>query len=72
MRDRPELLQQHCVHCGARWAGMDRAHCRACCHTFDDAALFDTHRPAGTCLAGRDLDLVQTKNGIWVRLLESV
>nr|WP_232873976.1 hypothetical protein [Pseudonocardia kujensis] len=50
---------------------MDRAHCRCCCQTFDDAALFDAHRATGSCVAGSELDLVQTKNGIWLRLLEA-
>ena len=70
MRDRPETATLRCRACGSTWVGMDRAHCRCCCQTFDDAALFDAHRATGSCIAGSELDLVQTKNGIWLRLLE--
>jgi hypothetical protein len=62
--------------CGREWVGRDRAHCCAragflgCGHVFDDAALFDTHRETSDCADPRRLDLVQTKNGIWLRALD--
>jgi hypothetical protein len=64
-----ELLRMSC--CGLSWVGPDRAHCcrrsRGCGAVFDDAGLFDAHRRRGACLDPRELDLVQTKNGIWLR-----
>ena len=43
MRDRPDLLTHSCGRCGARWSGLDRAHCTACpAHrTFDDVELYE-------------------------------
>lgn len=40
--------------CGTDWVGIDRAHCcrrtGGCGHVFDDAQLWDAHRPArGLC-----------------------
>jgi hypothetical protein len=56
------------------WVGPDRAHCcrrtRGCGQVFDDAALYDIHRRAGTCLDPRTLGLVQTRNGIWLRAID--
>lgn len=37
---------------------------------FDDAGLWDAHRKAGACLDPRALNLVQTRNGIWLRALD--
>lgn len=40
--------------CGARWTGLNAAHCASCHHTFSAPGLFDAHRSAigshGTCL----------------------
>jgi hypothetical protein len=59
------------VCCGRDWVGADRAHCcrrfSGCGAVFDDAELWDHHRPTGTCLAPSALGLTQTKNGIWRR-----
>jgi hypothetical protein len=69
-----ELVRAAC--CGKEWAGADRAHCCArasylgCGEVFDDSELFDAHRLAGECADPRRLDLVQTKNGIWLRALD--
>lgn len=67
-----ELIRLTC--CGATWVGADRAHCcrrfGGCGRVFDDAALWDAHRDNGTCLDPRTLDLVQTRNGIWLRPLD--
>ncbi|WP_254850157.1 MULTISPECIES: hypothetical protein [unclassified Pseudonocardia] len=56
------------VCCGRDWAGSDRAHCcrrfGGCGEVFDDAELWDGHRPSGVCLAPGTLGLTQTKNGI--------
>ena len=66
-----QLSRQSC--CGHTWVGADRAHCcirtGGCGHVFDDAELFDKHRDNGTCTDPRALDLIQTKNGIWLRIL---
>ncbi|GAA1869153.1 hypothetical protein GCM10009836_57150 [Pseudonocardia ailaonensis] len=60
--------------CELTWVGADRAHCcrrsRGCGRVFDDAPLFDAHRPQGTCRDPREIDLAQTKNGIWLRPLD--
>ena len=60
--------------CGKTWVGPDRAHCcrrtRGCGHVFDDATLYDAHRRNGNCLDPGILDLVQTRNGIWLRALD--
>ena len=62
--------------CGTCWVGADRAHCcrrtGGCGHVFDDAQLWDAHRPGRKCVAPRSLGLVQTKNGIWLRALDLV
>jgi hypothetical protein len=64
--------------CGREWVGLDRAHCCArtgfsgCGHVFDDAELFDAHRHLAMCVHPAGLDLVQTKNGIWLRALDLV
>lgn len=67
-----QLSRQSC--CGCSWVGADRAHCCArtggCGGVFDDAELFDAHRYRGTCTDPRTLNLVATKNGIWLRLLD--
>jgi hypothetical protein len=39
---------------------------------FDDADLWDAHRERGVCAHPQVLDLVQTKNGIWLRALDRV
>ncbi|MGM0723979.1 MAG: hypothetical protein ACQEWQ_26295 [Actinomycetota bacterium] len=61
--------------CGRRWAGPDRAHCcrrhRGCGHVFDDADLWDAHRPRGHCLPPDELGLVLTSENVWVRVLLS-
>jgi hypothetical protein len=62
--------------CGREWVGVDRAHCCArtgfqgCGHVFDDAELFDAHRLTHDCADPRGLNLVRTKNGIWLRALD--
>jgi hypothetical protein len=60
--------------CGTSWAGVDRAHCcrrtGGCGHVFDDAQLWDAHRPARVCVDPRLLGLVQTTHGIWLRALD--
>jgi len=73
VRDRPDLLTHSCGRCGARWSGLDRAHCTACpAHrTFDDVALYDAHRQNGQCLAPSRLGLVRNKGGIWQRRLRT-
>jgi hypothetical protein len=57
--------------CDMTWVGPDRAHCclrtGGCGRVFDDAALFDAHRPRGACRDPRSLGLVPTRNGIWIR-----
>jgi hypothetical protein len=64
-----QLPRQTC--CGHTWVGADRAHCcirtGGCGHVFDVAELFDAHRDNDTCTDPRTLDLLQTKNGIWLR-----
>jgi hypothetical protein len=69
VRDRPDLQNHGCGRCGARWFGLDRAHCTACRthQTFDDVELFDAHRRDGTCLPPSRLGLVRNKGGIWQR-----
>jgi len=69
-----EVTRQSC--CELTWVGVDRAHCcrrtGGCGLVFDDAELFDAHRPGGTCADPRALGgLVQTKNGIWLRASSS-
>jgi hypothetical protein len=66
-----QVLRQSC--CGQTWVGADRAHCctrtGGCGRVFDDADLFDQHRVSGTCTDPRALNLIPTKNGIWLRNL---
>jgi len=66
-----QLLRMTC--CGVSWVDAERAHCcrrtGGCGQVFDDAPLFDTHRRDGICLDPRDLNLIQTTNGIWLRVL---
>jgi hypothetical protein len=68
-----QLSRQSC--CGHSWVGADRAHCCSrtggCGAVFDDAELFDAHRDRRSCTDPRTLDLVQTKNHIWLRCRES-
>jgi hypothetical protein len=67
-----QLLRMSC--CGLEWVGLDRAHCcrrtGGCGRVFDDAELWDAHRKRGTCGDPRELGLVQTRNGIWLRALD--
>ncbi|WP_093335476.1 hypothetical protein [Pseudonocardia ammonioxydans] len=61
--------------CGREWVGPDRAHCcgrfGGCGAVFDDAELWDRHRPRGRCVADPAvLGLVPTRNGIWLRELD--
>jgi hypothetical protein len=57
--------------CGTSWVGVDRAHCcrrtGGCGHVFDDALLWDAHRPARRCVDPHSLGLMQTTTGIWLR-----
>lgn len=58
--------------CGRDWVGADRAHCcgrfGGCGAVFDDAELWDGHRQRGACVADpRELGLVTSRNGIWLR-----
>ncbi|MGI9000320.1 MAG: hypothetical protein ACR2GH_01500 [Pseudonocardia sp.] len=66
------MLRMSC--CGTAWVGLERAHCcrrtGGCGQVFDDAQLWDTHRSSGTCADPRELGLVQTRNGIWLRALD--
>jgi hypothetical protein len=66
------LLRMSC--CGIDWVGVDRAHCcrrtGGCGHVFDDAQLWDAHRPAWVCVDPPSLGLVHTTNGIWLRALD--
>jgi hypothetical protein len=52
--------------CQNVWSGPDRAHCSRCHHTFDDVTLFDEHRDEQQCRPPRELDLIATRNGIWL------
>ncbi len=60
--------------CGARWVGVERAHCcrrtAGCGHVFDDVVLWDRHRRDGRCLDPRTLDLIPTTDGTWLRALQ--
>ncbi|MCW2722285.1 MAG: hypothetical protein QOG20_5465 [Pseudonocardiales bacterium] len=60
--------------CGSSWVGVERAHCclrtGGCGGVFDDIELWDGHRTEGACVDPRSLQLVQTKNGIWLRALD--
>jgi hypothetical protein len=66
------LLRMSC--CGISWVGVDRAHCcrrtGGCGQVFDNAQLWDAHRPAKRCVDPRCLGLVQTTHGIWLRAPE--
>jgi hypothetical protein len=66
---RPELLTHGCARCGARWFGLDRAHCTACPQhrTFDDVELYDAHRPDGTCIPPSALGPIKNKGEFWQR-----
>ncbi|MEQ3550498.1 hypothetical protein WIS52_08450 [Pseudonocardia nematodicida] len=67
-----QVLRMSC--CEREWVGADRAHCCArfagCGAVFDDAALWDSHRPRGRCTDPAELGLVATRNGIWLRALD--
>jgi hypothetical protein len=69
VQDRPDLLTHGCARCPARWFGLERAHCTACAthQTFDDVALYDTHRLDGRCAPPSSVGLAKNKGGIWVR-----
>jgi hypothetical protein len=64
-----QLIQMTC--CGFTWVGVERAHCcrrtGGCAQVFDDAVLWDAHRRRGACTDPREMQLVQTRNGIWLR-----
>ncbi|MBP2365735.1 FDXHR family putative zinc-binding protein [Pseudonocardia parietis] len=65
-----QVVRMSC--CGREWVGPDRAHCcgrfGGCGAVFDDAELWDTHRPRGVCVHDPgELGLVATRNGIWLR-----
>jgi len=67
-----EVLRMVC--CGVEWVGVERAHCcrrtGGCGHVFDDAALWDANCRDGRCTDPRVLNLIATRNGIWVRVLD--
>jgi hypothetical protein len=67
-----QLIQMTC--CGSTWVGVERAHCcrrtSGCGAVFDDAVLWDAHRSRAGCADPRSMDLVQTRNGIWLRALD--
>jgi hypothetical protein len=60
--------------CGRSWVGDERSHCcvrtRGCGEVFDDVELFDSHRIVGCCVSPWVMGLVQTKNRIWLRVLD--
>ncbi|MBV8992869.1 MAG: hypothetical protein JO287_04005 [Pseudonocardiales bacterium] len=62
--------------CGINWVGVDRAHCcrrtGGCGYVFDEAQLWDAHRPARRCVDPHSLGLVQTTTGVWLRAVELV
>jgi hypothetical protein len=62
--------------CDFAWVGADRAHCCArtggCSQVFDDVALFDAHRERDQCLDPGTLDLLRTRNGIWIRPVDVI
>ncbi|GAA1399733.1 hypothetical protein GCM10009613_55820 [Pseudonocardia kongjuensis] len=71
---RVQVLRMTC--CDREWVGADRAHCcgrfGGCGAVFDDAELWDTHRPRGACVADPgELGLIATRNGIWLRPLDA-
>ena len=41
-----------------------------CGEVFDDVELFDAHRIVGCCVSPWVMGLVQTKNRIWLRVLD--
>lgn len=61
--------------CGQDWVGPDRAHCctrtGGCGAVFDDAELWDGHRAGRRCADPREMGLVATRNGIWLRALDA-
>jgi hypothetical protein len=60
--------------CGARWIGVDRAHCcrrtGGCGRVFDDAVLWDRHRRYRRCLDPRSVSMIRSAEGIWLRSIE--
>ena len=65
-KDEPSWLSISCAGCGARWYGIDRAHCPACHRTFADADLFDRHRVDDECVNPVRLGMVKhQKTGVW-------
>jgi hypothetical protein len=41
-----------------------------CGEVFDDAELFDAHRIVGCCVSPWVMGLVQTRDRVWLRVLE--
>jgi hypothetical protein len=72
MPSHTHLLRIRCGGCAATWAGADRAHCASCHRTFDTVPLWDTHRADGRCVHPRQLNLIATKNHIWLEPLALV
>jgi hypothetical protein len=60
-------LVRGACRCGATWVGLDRCHCSRCHQTWDDIRLYDRHQRVRGCLAGPELGLLATRNGIWLR-----
>jgi hypothetical protein len=53
--------------CGQTWFELNRAHCPACHHSWDDVDLFDAHRVDEVCRTPRSMRLVQNAHGVWMR-----
>ncbi len=67
-KDEPTWLKASCFRCAQAWYGIDRAHCSACCRTFDLVEDFDGHRANGSCSNPVALGLYRhEKSGIWMR-----
>jgi len=62
-------IEQIPCRCGARWTGLNRAHCSACHITFGGVASFDRHRAGGECMPLEDiinkLKLADNGKGVW-------
>lgn len=48
-------MNHTCSGCDNTWTGLARCHCSSCHETFDNPALFDSHRKNGRCMKPVDL-----------------